>query len=184
MFSFYPTGHETYSPWSYFEAFSSDECQSIREIVEYTGMLDEHPSYENVELTRIPWKQDYDWIFQRIHANITECNRKFYHFDLDGMNETLERLTYGERGSMVWHIDSTPQDNIATTRKVTCSIQLSESSEYVGGDLELFTGQVETVPKGVGMMAVYPTYIYHRVTEVTEGKRSTLIGHVHGVPFR
>jgi PKHD-type hydroxylase len=71
-------------------------------------------------------------------------------------------------------------------RKISITIQMSESDEYAGGDLELWTGGKESIkaPRGKGVAVLFPSYILHRVSPVTDGIRKSLVLWVGGSHYR
>lgn len=57
-------------------------------------------------------------------------------------------------------------------RKVAASIQLSQPSEYEGGDLRIrFAHHDLAAPREAGTLIVMPSWTVHRVTPVTRGER-------------
>ena len=68
------------------------------------------------------------------------------------------------------------------SRKLTMVIQLSDPSEYEGGQLELF--EDIQIPKQKGLVAMFPSFgNYHRVTPVLSGTRKVLVAWIWGPPF-
>jgi PKHD-type hydroxylase len=64
-------------------------------------------------------------------------------------------------------------------------VQLSDPSEYEGGELRLHTSQEPVIiRKEKGMVVCFPSYTLHEVTPVTRGERYTLVGWVHGPAFK
>jgi PKHD-type hydroxylase len=64
-------------------------------------------------------------------------------------------------------------------------VQLADPSEYEGGNLQVMTsGQPQTVRKQRGLIAVFPSYVLHQVTPVTQGSRQSLVAWVSGPAFR
>ena len=66
-------------------------------------------------------------------------------------------------------------------RKLSFTLQLSDSDEYTGGDLEFteFNDADEQFKKDMrkkGTVIVFPSFLQHRVTEVTEVQRHALVG--------
>ena len=65
------------------------------------------------------------------------------------------------------------------------SVNLSDSKDYEGGELEFydenplksFEENIIKCPeiKNQGSIVVFPSYIYHRVTPVTKGRRISLV---------
>jgi predicted 2-oxoglutarate/Fe(II)-dependent dioxygenase YbiX len=60
------------------------------------------------------------------------------------------------------------RDNSTATRKLSMVLQLSDPSEYEGGELQILDkANPETVTKQKGMITVFPSYTLHQVTPVT-----------------
>ena len=111
-----------------------------------------------------------------INASL-EMNRMLFGFDLFQVTET-DYINYNiydseNQGEYDWHADGykdCPQDI-----KLTAIINVSEQ-EYEGGDLELFINgnQVIYESRKPGTLIIFPSYIQHRVTPVTKGRRITI----------
>lgn len=111
-----------------------------------------------------------------------------WNYDIRGC-ESIQVGTYdaAEHGYYDWHVDVLRNPNDPSMRKLTAVLQLTDPDAYTGGDLEIripFTEQVVAVPKGKGTIVVFPSFLYHRVTPVTEGSRSTAVGWFVGPAFR
>ena len=124
-----------------------------------------------------------NWIFARIAEAIWQMNSDFFKFDITGLEQGLQFTRYEAPGQHYeWHIDksfNTP------SRKLSLSLQLSDPSEYEGGQLELqFHGTPIEVDRSRGFAAFFPSYVLHRVTPVTKGTRYSLVCWVAGPPFR
>jgi PKHD-type hydroxylase len=68
---------------------------------------------------------------------------------------------------------------------LTSIIQLSDETTYEGGDL-ILENVSESPPekiKNQGTMLTFPSFIYHRLTPVTKGKRYSLVGWFEGPKF-
>jgi PKHD-type hydroxylase len=63
------------------------------------------------------------------------------------------------------------------------SVQLSEPDEYEGGELE-FLNFEQPIPKDIGSLIVFPSYLVHRVNPVTRGLRRSMVSWISGPPFR
>ena len=82
--------------------------------------------------------------------------------------------------------------NHPSRRKLSMVIQLTDPTEYEGGSLELDTKQIggkDKQPnadnlKQLGTTIIFPSFLRHRVTPVTEGKRYSLVCWYEGSPFR
>jgi hypothetical protein len=75
------------------------------------------------------------------------------------------------------HHDYLTSKDKKLARKMNLIVQLSDSSEYDGGDL--IAGTV-TCSRQFGTGIFFPAYLDHSVTKITSGTRYSLIGHAWG----
>ena len=89
-----------------------------------------------------------------------------------------ERLTELER-SLGAHLIQ------RTTRKLSITVQLSDATEYEGGELQFMVNQnIITAPKEKGTAIIFPSFCLHRVTPVIKGSRKSIVGWIAGPPYR
>jgi PKHD-type hydroxylase len=93
----------------------------------------------------------------------------------------LQVATYSVGEHYDWHIDLGPGKN--SSRKLSLSLQLSDSSEYEGGELE-FMNVKEKTSREIGTLITFPAFLTHRVTPVTKGTRKSLVAWISGDSFR
>ena len=73
-------------------------------------------------------------------------------------------------------------------RKISFSIILN--TDYMGGNFEFEVGapheknRNEVLTPKLGCAIVFPSFMFHRVTPVTEGTRYSLVGWICGKPYR
>jgi PKHD-type hydroxylase len=120
------------------------------------------------------------FIFERLRQLTHSLNRR-YNFRLSGFTEPLHFISYGPGGHFEWHSDQAGGQT--STRKISISIQLSEQSEYAGGDFEFCPHGVMTEFRGLGNALAFPSYLPHRVSPVTSGRRNALVAFIHGDAF-
>ena len=90
---------------------------------------------------------------------------------------------YSSGGHYDWHTDV--GSGALSHRKVSITVQLSKPDEYEGGNLELLRGEYnEVAPRGLGTVVIFPSYMLHRVTEITKGTRKSLVLWVGGSHYR
>jgi len=146
-------------------------------------------SVRNSQVSWIPINQETQWIYDRIAHVARELNGQFFQLDLYGFVEPIQYTVYEgsenteEQGHYVWHID---KGNIGgSPRKLSIVIQLSDPSEYDGGNLEIaVSNNPEVLKKQQGMLYAFPSYTLHRVTPVTKGVRRTLVVWIAGPKFK
>ncbi len=123
-----------------------------------------------------------DWIFERMTGIIQQVNQ-YYRFDLNGFYEPLQLAQYGLGDFFDWHLDFGA--GAASNRKLSLTIQLSNSEDYEGGDLEFqINNKVVKAPRTQGTAIIFPSFIMHRVTKITKGHRRSIVGWVSGPPYR
>ena len=133
--------------------------------------------------------------------HVQQSNKQFYNFDI----HSLELLQFGEyhskdQGHYDWHRDFYWHLKTAELhqRKLTVIIQLSDPSDYDGGDFEIQLDDKYSAesggdewaklekhwPRARGTIIVFPSWMKHRVTPVTRGLRLSLTSWATGPKFR
>ena len=129
----------------------------------------------------LPKTDEFFDVYRTIIEMVAQCNNAFYRFHLTGIYEMIQYTVYtGEdQGFYGWHVDMTPTGN----RKLSLVCQLSDPSEYDGGQLQINNGKIIDIEKKKGHVVIFPSYMLHRVTPVTRGVRKTLVVWIDGPPF-
>ncbi len=124
-----------------------------------------------------------DWIYQRLAHACMKVNNERFWFDLLGFHQELQLTKYGEGDLFDWHMDFGAGD--ISARKLSITVQLADSDDYEGGDLQFMANQkVENAPRQKGTAIIFPSFVMHRVTPVTKGVRQSIVGWVSGPPYR
>lgn len=101
-------------------------------------------------------------------------NFKTYRFNtFDAMNHNVYDSTKG--GEYEYHID-VESYKLDFTTKLTCVLNLSEDP-YEGGEFYIKDGPEIHIKKMSvpGALVVFPSFLLHKVTPVTKGKRISLV---------
>jgi len=128
-------------------------------------------------------RSDFGYIYDMLFRIIESCNNDVYNFALTGLSEDIQFTEYDAsyEGHYAWHTDTGVE---ASTRKLSVVVQLSDPSEYEGGEFQYKIGNEDsTVPKEKGSVIVFPSFLLHRVTPVTKGTRRSLALWVTGPSF-
>ena len=139
-------------------------------------------------ITRVAWmerKPEIAWLYARLEEIVLAINREFYSFDLYGLVEAFQYTVYDDKegGHYDWHVDLGGHD--VQPRKISMSLQLTDSSEYQGCDLVLQAGSGhQTAERARGTLIAFPSYVLHRVTPIESGVRKSLVIWVSGPDFR
>jgi PKHD-type hydroxylase len=124
------------------------------------------------------------WVFERLAYVATRLNSDYFGFELTGFGEALQLTNYHEarQGTYVWHQDF---GSSGISRKLSMVLQLSDPSEYEGGELQILTRkEPTTMQKKRGLITVFPAWTLHQVTPVIKGTRQTLVAWISGPAFK
>lgn len=125
---------------------------------------------------------DMLWYFAR------EANRNAFGFNIDYLPDIqYTKYSADENGKYDWHCDTFWANPSTYDRKISIVIQLSDPSEYEGGDFQLDPQYPQFDPVQVrakGSVIVFPSFLNHRVTPVTQGERRSLVSWIQGPKFR
>jgi len=141
----------------------------------------------NVRRSELNWlhkDKESEWVFEKLSHIASSLNAEYFGFDLTGFGEDLQLTNYHEakQGMYRWHQDF---GNIGKARKLSMVLQLSDPSEYEGGELQLLTsGEPVTMQKKRGLVTVFPAWTLHQVTPVIKGTRQTLVTWISGPAFK
>jgi predicted 2-oxoglutarate/Fe(II)-dependent dioxygenase YbiX len=86
----------------------------------------------------------------------------------------IQVATYKEGHHYEWHTDSSaPVGGVSRGRIMSVTVQLSPPEAYTGGEVEMGThGNISTA---IGTMALFPSYLPHKVHRVTSGVRHSIV---------
>ena len=167
-------------------AFTAEECEAIIAIGGKRPREDARvQSYGNAaRVGHVAWVDpapDTIWIYQRLATIVTWVNQAF-QFELLGFADALQYTVYGIGHKFDWHVDIGAGQ--ASNRKLSITVQLSDEAAYAGGALQFISAPDVDCPKSRGTAILFPSYLAHRVSDVTDGVRSSLVAWAAGVPFR
>ena len=141
-----------------------------------------------IRRSQVSWlqkSQDTAWVFEKLAHIASSLNAQYYRFDLTGFGEALQLTNYdqSEHGMYGWHQDY--GGKLSPSRKLSLVLQLTDPSQYEGGNLQVMTGgQPQNVRKERGLVAAFPSYVLHQVTPVTSGNRQSLVAWISGPAFK
>lgn len=125
---------------------------------------------------------DLFWFFRRIEGEILRANATF-GFDLQHSSTEWQLTEYdsADRQLYDWHQDSSELCKDPFERKLTLVLQLTPPEKYEGGKFEL---KGDPLPEGhfknAGDLLFFRSALWHRATEVTAGKRYSLVSWIKG----
>ena len=175
------------------DGFTDEEIERIKKTaMEYpamdagTGQLETSRHEDSVRKSTVRWmhddKRELDWVFQKLFDMTNEANSHLWDFNLSHAEESIQYTEYlADGGHYDWHLDC--GHKIQAQRKISITVQLND--DYEGGELQLWRGQEPvTALKKKGTVVIFPSYMLHRVTPVTKGKRNSLVLWMGGDHYR
>jgi len=144
-------------------------------------------------ITDIKWirlNKDTNWLFKKIIDKIIDVNARNFDLQLKFLEDLqFSEYTEEKKGFYSKHYDcglKNSLDNAVDIRKLSFTIQLTDESEYDGGELIFHVdkeGQ-KKAPKTKGTIIFFESDILHEVTPVTKGVRHSLVSWVKGPNLR
>jgi len=173
-------------PFLYERVFSPAECERIRQLGGAQRIWEGRSSSDEdmYRVCRTSWLEETSgtaFAFARLRKLVASVN-ELYGLEATGFAEPLNYICYDPGGHFDWHTDLGVGP--MSTRKISVSVQLSDESEYSGGDLEFCPQGVIERFRGIGNAIAFPAYVPHRVHPVERGRRHALVAWIHGPAFR
>eukprot|EP00746_Dinoflagellata_sp_MGD_P065121 gnl/MRDRNA2_/MRDRNA2_27137_c0_seq1.p1 gnl/MRDRNA2_/MRDRNA2_27137_c0~~gnl/MRDRNA2_/MRDRNA2_27137_c0_seq1.p1 ORF type:complete len:586 (+),score=103.67 gnl/MRDRNA2_/MRDRNA2_27137_c0_seq1:110-1867(+) len=128
--------------------------------------------------------EDLGWVAERLHSYATKANDMLWKYgplrNLDYLQFASYEAAAEENdtdGHYDWHVDNPIEVGQNRGRVLSVSLQLSDPDDYEGGGLAV---GARLVPRGVGDVVVFPSYMAHRVFPVSSGARLAIVTWVMG----
>ncbi|MCU0802521.1 MAG: 2OG-Fe(II) oxygenase [Rhodobacteraceae bacterium] len=173
-------------------ALTAEECRAAVALAQTHGLRAGRlvgqvaSDLRRAELAWVDDLPDGAWIMDRMVRVVADANRQGFDFALDDFAESAQIARYDaeRQGHFDWHSDI-GDGALASRRKLTIVVQLSDPAAYAGGLLEMRPdSNIRTAPATLGSATVFPSFVLHRVTPVTQGTRWSLTLWAHGPAFR
>ena len=187
-------------------AYANAQKESMARTGGYENQKLNKDQVKNMQRKRksdLVWLND-TWIYKELHPYVHEANKNAgWNFEWD-RSESCQFTKYRLNQYYDWHCDSwdKPYDkpdrlDYGKIRKLSMTCQLTDGSEYEGGELEFdfrnydphmrdearhLKKAKEILPKG--SIIVFPSFVWHRVKPVTSGTRYSLVAWHLGKPFK
>lgn len=150
------------------------------------------------------WIPTNHWIGGFLWHYVERANRENFLYDIRNVDsESLQYTKYSPGDFYTWHNDAGIQNhykpktvgnngtdlaqdfinqNCELVRKLSFVLQLSDPSEYEGGNLQLIDeeGKNYFAPRKRGTVIIFDSRTQHRVLKVKSGERKSIVGWVVG----
>jgi len=169
---------------------TDDEMNYIHEVAKKYPVTDGNVSgtidkdYRSSEIRWLPLNEDTKTIYNTMVYLAKKANKEMWKFHITSLLDDFQYTEYTaeNEGHYDWHMDF--GGSRSSTRKLSMVVQLTDSSEYEGGDLQFMINRsIITAPRDKGTVLFFPSYLTHRITNITKGVRNSLVSWFHGPTF-
>ena len=158
---------------------SDKNISQAKVAIENSKSYDIEEEYRKTDIVWLLQDDSTKWLYERLYNAVIALNKQYFNFEIDQL-ENLQYCIYREGHHFKKHIDTISIPNLGQ-RKLTFILQLSDETEYEGGELRLHVSDNPIViSKKKGTIAIFPSFIPHDVTPVTKGERKVLVSWVLG----
>jgi len=173
----------------YERVFTPEECQGLIAwigepnqdgvVAKIDTMTDKRVD-KNIRSTRVKFIErlpnEYENVIRDIILKTKQKN--VWNFSTP-TREPLQYGVYKEGDHYDWHHDQKEPGDDGTMRKLSFSLLLNE--DYGGGEFEYRDGEkTHTFVLNTGDMAMFPSFVVHRVKPILHGERHSLVGWYRG----
>ena len=181
--------------WAYADCLSAEQCarvighaNSLRSNEATIG--DERTIDTKVRKSSVRWiyrqgNAQMAWLFQMLDEAVWTMNRHWHGVEYD--KDACPAIQYTEyRAGEFYnrHVDTIFRPRDMVQRKISCSVLLSDPSEFEGGDLYIQRGTMEPDKVSIGQIYTFPSILSHEVRPVTRGVRRGLVCWYQGMAWR
>lgn len=139
---------------------------------------------EDYRKSKIRWVSHENGLKDFLMRYIEQANSNAWHINIDRSPKEMQFTEYsGEyEGKYDWHHDIFWESPKNYDRKLSVVVQLSDPDAYEGGNFEFseVANPDQSALRARGTILVFPSYLEHRVTAITEGTRYSLVLWVSG----
>ena len=161
--------------------------ETVDKIIDTAGKTQKAGTFNDggsdVRTSRVAWLTNQQWVLDMLHHYADFANQAAFHTSIYKKAD-IQFTEYhaSEGGHYSWHHDIDWNRNDGLDRKLSITVQLSDPSEYEGGDFNF--SEVPNVDadkaKAKGTVLVFPSYLSHAVSPVTSGVRKSLVAWFEG----
>lgn len=183
--------------WCYFKSYlNRDLCNKIIQDVQVLPWQDgligngegqevKQDDYRRSKIKFIHEEWRFQYIFDFLWKTALSANKDFFQFHVSRLNyvqfaeyDASYLGEYKDHHDVFWL-----NGDDFYHRKLSCVVQLSDPSDYDGGNLELTDSGFKPLAEDIrmqGSITYFPSFMRHRVTPVTRGRRYSLTAWFEG----
>lgn len=171
--------------WQMWSGAIPDEV--IHRIIECAGDTERATTFNNndetVRSSKVSWLSDQKWIMDLLFDYVDAANKAAFQVNIHKKAEIQFTEYHGtEGGHYAWHHDIFWNRSDGLDRKLSVTVQLSDPSDYEGGEFSFSETETPDVisSKIKGTVLVFPSYLVHAVSPVSSGLRRSLVAWFEG----
>ena len=174
---------ELYQVWS--SEFSREQIDRImalgvQQSEENATVFSSSDSIRGVRSCRVRWLAD-EWLQALLWSYVEQANENGFGVDVVPKAEMqITEYAAAQADHYGWHHDVHWNGQSDFDRKVSITVQLSDSDAYEGGDFEFDAVKTNADFRAQGTVLVFPSYLRHRITPITAGTRWALVAWFSG----
>lgn len=165
---------------------SDEEIQMIFDLsqninYEEGETIDKTKNIRECLVKSLPWDDNFSWLYEKIVSSVNNINDINFGFSINGIN-SLQLIRYEENSIGYFpHVD-TVDVSPNVKRKISLSIQLSNSDDYRGGDviIDCDTPRRCVFSRNKGSIIIFKSDLKHQVLPISSGVRYSLVTWICG----
>ena len=131
--------------------------------------------HTNFPYWHLEFSDENEWFFEKVRESIDMVNMKFFKFENQGLWDSGIK-EYSNGNGCSWHYD-----DMSRGKRLGISILLNKPEK--GGEFEIFNGEKISIDLKVGEVVIFPTFLFHRVKPIVQGKRIALLTWMYSKPI-
>ena len=186
--------------WMWEKELTPEKCQDIidragddfEDATIGTDSLADTRIDDKTRKTNIHWNNDQDLFDMAFHYMQSANKKSGWNLQVDAA-ESFQIGQYPTGGHYNWHVDGLGIDTInapenktmhGKTRKISMVVWLNE--DFKGGDFQFHKSHLKSnvIKPKQGSIIMFPSWVMHRVTPVTQGTRYSMVSWFVGKPIR
>jgi len=157
-------------------------------VIDSNNQITKDNKIRNTNSGFIEVSKETEWLYERL-SDFSKMISQTLDLETNEIEPIqLSRYSEIERGFYRNHVDVLPFHRNSQIRKISVSVQLTESKEYEGGDLIILKHhdnlQKIKADRTIGSLTFFSSLLNHEVTPVTKGNRYSLVAWICGPKFK
>jgi PKHD-type hydroxylase len=123
-------------------------------------------------------------LLNKINNLVDEVNNIHWRFKINYLGEASIVSYLDKNDNYGWHMDWNSDLNNCN-RKISVIVQLSDSNDYKGCNLQIKTNKYNTYQffTDIGSIIIFPSFLLHRATKLISGERHAMVLWYYGDSF-